>query len=140
MRREFGEFVTHSAISASTSGLGRCAADNSGRSHSRIVLIPPRVLGLADLVEQVDVVHVVQLPPVGDGADGHPAAFSQGGADLLAQLGVVDFAQADHGVAGLLKAALWASTRETSSPWPSQNAALARPGTILYLPLESLMS
>ena len=52
--------------------------------------------GRVDLLEEIDVVGIVQLIPVGDGGDGAAATLREGGDDLLPKVGVEDFANADH--------------------------------------------
>ena len=53
--------------------------------------------GLVDLIEEIDVVGVVQFIPFRNGGDGAAAALGECGGDFLAQVGVEDFADADHG-------------------------------------------
>src|SRR2546429_8146474 len=52
--------------------------------------------GRVDLLKEIDVVGIVQLIPVGDGGDGAAATLREGGDDLLAEVGVDNFANADH--------------------------------------------
>ena len=57
--------------------------------------------GRVDLLEEIDVIGIVQLVPVGDGGHRAAAIFGEGGDDLLPEVGVEDFADADH--QGILK-------------------------------------
>jgi hypothetical protein len=49
-----------------------------------------------DFLEEIDVVGVVKLVPLGNRGRGAAAALGEGGDDLLAKIGVEDFADADH--------------------------------------------
>src|SRR5437867_12675290 len=65
-------------------------------SHAGVFQFLFFVGGCVDLLEEVDVVSVVELVPVGDGGDRAAAAVGEGGDYALAEVGVEDFADADH--------------------------------------------
>ena len=49
-----------------------------------------------DLLDQIDVVGIVKLIPIGNAGDRAAAALGEGGEDSLAKLRIENFADADH--------------------------------------------